>query len=657
MTPDREIAVTPSVAADRPGGRSADVPGDGRPVIGRQALRYGVALVLLVTAASLLISAQGWKSRMLAFDLLPYMYGTHELLESGALPQHGDTGSYGSYKPPGTAWLMLPGAVLLGDPRAVAYVGTGILHFATLLGILLLAGRCFGLWPACLAVVLYGLSKHGIFLAGSLWPNGRPDFYVWLVLFTMLWALRRDGRYLAAALGVWGLGMYVDMALAPALFILPVVWLLYRPPVRPAPVLIAGLLLLTVWSPYLRLEATRGFADVKSMLFLRYILPSQPRQSWCDPSLTLSTWRQPIASAAASGTDRGPADAGGPVGLATRLGMLKEKVLSNFSHAVLVPGADVVLLVLVLGTMILSAGPDGPIPEAPAGESRLLRRKRLARVGMTLMVAAMLLQGIVSGFVPGAALLPASGVLRKLPQVLFLVGLSLSGIPWLLRATQRVLRRRGIELHPNMPMRLLVISLGVPWSMLVILAEPGKPERFWWVWPIQVIFLAAAVAYVLPRLPVPRPLVGAAQLLLAAGLLINSTLVGRFGSWRADGWAGRDPEEVRVVDYVAQQVRADGKSEAAVGYQLFIYPFMAEYHVTNPIYRAGAELELMLRYRHDIANTDRCAEGISPTDEYRIVQRRPTQGLEAPRHYFDVPMDKGFRLLRRFGLYDVFKRG
>jgi hypothetical protein len=84
---------------------------------------------------------------------------------------------------------------------------------------------------------------------------------------------------------------------------------------------------------------------------------------------------------------------------------------------------------------------------------------------------------------------------------------------------------------------------------------------------------------------------------------------------------------------------------------------MAEYHVTNPIYRAGAELELMLRYRHGIVNTDRCAEGIAPTDEYRIVQRRPTQGLEAPRHYFDVPMDKGFRLLRRFGLYDVFKRG
>jgi hypothetical protein len=625
--------------------------------IRRRPFRYAVALVVLVTAMSMLVTAQGWKSRMLAFDLLPYMYATHEFLDSGTLPQHGDTGSYGSYKPPGTAWLMMPGTVLFGDPRAVAYVGTGLLHFATLLGILLLGWRCFGPWPACLAVILYGLSKHGLFLAGSLWPNGRPDFYVWIVLFTGLWAMRRQARYLGAALAVWGLGMHVDMAIAPALFILPVVWFLYRPPVRPIPVLIAGLFLLVVWTPYLKLEATRGFADVKSMLFLRYILPSQPRQSWCDPRLTLATWAPVESAAAASGTDGSPGGAASSAGLSTRLGMLDEKVLSNFTHAVRVPGVNVLLLVLVLGAMLLCAGPDTAAAGPPGGESRPLRRGRSAPIGVMLMAAALALQAVVSGLLPGAALLPASGVVRKLPQVLFLVGLSLSAIPWLIDTTQRTLGRRGIDLRPSMPMRLLAISLAVPWSILVILAEPGKPERFWWLWPIQVVFLAAAVAYLLPRFPVPRPLVVAAQLLLAAVLLINSLLVGRLGSWRANGWSGRDPEEVRVVDYVAQQVLAAGKSEAAVGYQLFLYPFMAEYHVTNPIYRAGAELELMLRYRHGIVNTDRCAEGIAPADEYRIVQRRPKRGPDEPRHYFVAPMDQRFRLLRRFELYDVFKRG
>jgi hypothetical protein len=65
----------------------------------------------------------------------------------------------------------------------------------------------------------------------------------------------------------------------------------------------------------------------------------------------------------------------------------------------------------------------------------------------------------------------------------------------------------------------------------------------------------------------------------------------------------------------------------------------------------------MLRYRHGIVNTDRCAEGIAPADEYRIVQRRPKRGPDEPRHYFVAPMDQRFRLLRRFELYDVFKRG
>jgi hypothetical protein len=51
---------------------------------------------------------------------------------------------------------MVPGVLLLGDPRVSDYVGTGLLHFATLLGMFLLGSRCFGVKAACLAVLLYG---------------------------------------------------------------------------------------------------------------------------------------------------------------------------------------------------------------------------------------------------------------------------------------------------------------------------------------------------------------------------------------------------------------------------------------------------------------------------------------------------------------------
>lgn len=659
MIPHRRLGEADSAAADeRTLPRSGTAPDQALALDRRPPLRYGFALVLLVTVVSLLISAQGWRARIPAFDLLTYFYATHEFLESGTLPQHGDTGSYGSYKPPGTAWLLLPGMATLRDPRVFAYVGTGLLHFATLLGIFVLAWRCFGTWPASLAVVLYGLSKHGLFLAGSLWPNGRPDFYVWLVLFTTLWAVRRDARYLGAGLAVWGIGMHVDMAIAPALFILPVVWLSYRPPVRPLPLLIAGLVTLTVWSPYLSFEAKRGFVDMRAQLFLRYMLPDHFRQSWCDSSLTLRTLRDPAApkdagSAVAPESPRPPAS---PPALSQRFGMLKDKILFNFSHAVPIPGVNLVLLMMVLGTALICVVPD-PGREGVRAAEPPPDLRRWAPVAVLLVGVSLFFYAVLVGLLPGATLLPASGVARKLPQALLLLGVGLLAAPRVIAATRWTLRRLRVEFHPTLPMRLLVISLLVPWLVLVIVAEPGKPERFWWVWPIQVILLAASVAYLLPKFPVPRPIIPAAQLVLALLVVLNPTLLGRVKSWRADGWAGKDAEEVQVMEYVAGHIRGDGKSEAAIGYQLFIYPFMAEYHITNPVYKVGGELELLLRYQYGIRNLDQCAEGVSPQDEYRIVQRHPKNGPEEPQSYFAVPLVKEFRLLRRFNLYDVFKRG
>jgi len=622
-----------------------------------RARRYGIAVVLLVASASLVISAQGWKSRMPAFDLLTYMYSARALLDSGTIPQHGDTGSYGSYKPPGTAWLMLPGTALFGDPRAVAYAGTAVLHLLTLSGMLLLGWRCFGAWPACLAVLLYGLSTHGLFLAGSLWPNGRPESFVWFVVFAMGWALRRDARYLAAAAAVWGLGMYVDMAIAPALLVLPAIWLAYRPPVRPAPLLAVGGLLLVVWSPYLRLESSRGFTDMKSMLFLHYMLPEHFRQSWCDPSLKLTTWRELEASAGRtqglSGTVE-PEVPAGPPDLRARFQMFTDKLRSNFSNAVFIPGVDVVLLLLVAGAIMMCSLPRAPAVPGPPDQSRSASHRRTV-VSALLIGAGLALYPIVLGWLPQAFTLPGSAVLRKLPQTLVLVGLLLGAAPPMLAATQRRLHRLGVAVEPTMPMRLLMISLVVPWLILVIVAEPGKPERFWWVWPLQAILLAGAVAYFLPKFPFSRVVVWLAQAALVAVITLNPFLSGRLESWRRDGWAGRDPDEVRVVDVVAEQVRREGRASAAIGYQLYLYPFMAEYNITNPVYRTGAELEIMLRYRHGIDNTDRCAEGISPRDQYRIVQRHPKSHPDEPQHTFAVPLDERFRLLRRVGLYDVYK--
>src|SRR5262245_22979830 len=182
---------------------------------------------------------------------------------------------------------------LFDDPRLSRYVGAGFLHLATLIGILLLARQCFGARTAYLAVVLYGLSGLGLFFAGSLWPIGHPSFYVWMAYFAILWVTRRDGKYLAAAMATWTVGMYVDMAITPAVLILPALWLIYRPPLFSKLHLIAAAVTLALWYPYLQFEMERGLADLKSLFRLRYIGPANYKEAWCDPNLTLEYLTSP----------------------------------------------------------------------------------------------------------------------------------------------------------------------------------------------------------------------------------------------------------------------------------------------------------------------------------------------------------------------------
>jgi hypothetical protein len=78
--------------------------------------------------------------------------------------------------------------------------------------------------------------------------------------------------------------------------------------------------------------------------------------------------------------------------------------------------------------------------------------------------------------------------------------------------------------------------------------------------------------------------------------------------------------------------------------------------VIDPRHKVGAELDLIFKHQHDIANTTRCAEGVSPDDEYRIVQTRAEGFWAASRHQFDASLGDGFQLVKRFDVYGVFRR-
>jgi hypothetical protein len=137
--------------------------------------------------------------------------------------------------------------------------------------------------------------------------------------------------------------------------------------------------------------------------------------------------------------------------------------------------------------------------------------------------------------------------------------------------------------------------------------------------------------------------------------LWNPLLISRVDSWRADGWSGRDATEARVVDYIAADIHKEGRDRASIGYQLFIYPFMVDYHSLSSYYRVGSDFDVLFKYQHGIENTDSCAEGVAPGDDYRIVQTHPTEESGAPINYFKVPRENRFKLVREIGQYRIFK--
>lgn len=627
----------------------------------RRKLSFAVAAVLLIAAISIALTMQGWRSRVIAFDLLTYVYGIRNFLENGTLLQHGDTGSYGSYKPPGTAWLMLPSTLLFSDTRLSEYVGTALLHISTLLALFFLARRFFGLWTGVLAAMLYGFSEHGVFLAGSLWPNGRPDFYIWIVFFTILWALRRDGRYLAAALGVWGLGMLVDMGITPVFFILPVVWLIYRPPIRVAPLLLVAAVVLVAWSPYLVFEAPRRFVDIRSQLLQKHIFPKNYQKAWCDPGRTMLSLdnNEGQAQSTSLAVENSP---GSPGWFLNPGAVALEKALYNFASVAPIPGTPFVLLLLTLGSLAVLS-----VPGAPPLPGERVRRPRFQIDRVTFAGLGMILLGLLLSGTSLRLFLSASHPLVaspdpnviKLQKVLLTTGLLVIFLPWFLTLLDDGLARLGVHVQSEEQVektRLLVLCLLVPWFILMLLAEPGKPERFMWLFPMQALFLAALAAHLLPRFSVPRGVVGAVQLGLILLIGGNYFLLSRVEAWMQSGWAGPDAEKIQVVDAVARQVQAEGKDQASIGYRTFIYPFMAQYHITNPIYKVGAEFDMIFYYRHGITNLNQCAEGLAPGDEYLIVQTVPEPAEWAPRHYFEFDPESQFHLVEEFDSFQVWKK-
>ena len=112
---------------------------------------------------------------------------------------------------------------------------------------------------------------------------------------------------------------------------------------------------------------------------------------------------------------------------------------------------------------------------------------------------------------------------------------------------------------------VLAVSIAVPWALLFLVSDGER--RYWWIWPLQVTVLAAAVTYVPTRLGVTRWVVRLASIGLMIVVMANTVLLSRLNDWLQHGWSGRDAVEVEATDRLAERIKGSGSNRAFIGYE------------------------------------------------------------------------------------------
>jgi Dolichyl-phosphate-mannose-protein mannosyltransferase len=613
------------------------------------------ACVLLLAGLGAVLTLQGWKSRIPRFDMVMSIEATQDLIDRGAFPDNGILTSFGSFTPPGVTWLLLPGLVVFQDPRLFEYVGSVGLFVGTLCGIFFLARRYFGFRSALLAVALYSCSELGLLAGSTLFLTYTTRcFYVWMIYCVGRWVDEDNPRFLAGAILVWAAGMYVFMEMAPAILVVPAIWLSNRPSVRLAPLAIAAVLAGALWYPYLRFEAGRDFVDLRSQVLRESIRPIDFSTPWCDPALVPATWLKDVTLTQALRVSQSEESraAGARRWASERTGIVVENALTNFTGPIF-PGADVTLFALTL--IGLAASLLASKERVDSGHEKTLWRRRTTWLARFLAILGIVLNEIVlTRFVAADGNLTASSIVAiRLVEASLLASAVLSfayrdAIAELIVTVQRALAA------PAANTRVLAIGLAVPWVALFLVADDER--RFWWIWPLQTIALAAAVAYLPMRLKLLPRVAWVGSVVVVLMVAANPLLASRADDWLRHGWSGEDADEIQVVDAAAALVRSSGEQDqASIGYEVNVRRFVATDHIIDPRYKVGADFDMLFKYRHGISNVNRCAEGVQPDDAYRIVQVATGDNIGRTDR-IESRRNGPFEMTGQFGAYQVLRR-
>jgi hypothetical protein len=508
----------------------------------------------LAVALSFFFGAMSLTGR---YDLTPNMdlcadtMNAWRLVHEGAVPLPGSVSSLYALNTPGIAYGLAPGLVVFPHhPVAAERFGAALLFAGCLVGLCLWLRSRLGENAAALAVLLFAVGQSGAFFAMSLWPRAHPFFYIWFLYFLTLWIERRDGRFLAAALVVYVAGLYWFMEIAPALFVVPVLWALYRTPLRIRHLVVAALAGLVIWSPYLWFETGRNFADLRSLATQR---PLHEGRAVSDLVASpgnhfVNAWDVPALRAAA---------AKNPTPVAT-------PVVSQPAEVAMKPAAT-------------GLRQSGPFANFGGTQSAAFWTWHVALMAAALAFAVAKMK------------------------------------PW------RLFRKAVPSVAPAPVWGVLVVGVLVPLVLMVALV-PGErlgfsDRRFWWLWSAEAATMGAALGSFVFR---GRRWGVCAGALAVATLAMNPWFFiltgGAFSRWPGNGH-GPDGQAIAAL---AKLVKAEGRSEAAIGYDVNQPDWMPATRRADGAGKCAMNWDVALWIGSGIRNLDTTAEGLSPQDEFRV---------------------------------------
>ncbi len=555
--------------------------------------RTEIISIIILSLIGTIIGLQGWQSRTHGMDLSPCLHSAAQFWEKGTIPKQGMLNSFASYNPPGTNLLYIPGVLFFDDPILFDYPVCTFFYIGINLGIFLLVRSVFGKGTAYFAVILFAFSSFGIESSTSLWSRYQmPFFYVWIVYCLFLWIRHNNGWFLTAAIVFLGFGAYTFLEILPVLFLFPLFYWMYKRPFSWIHLFTGTVIVILIWNPYLLFDSQRGFQNLRSQFFRQSVLPTDYKDAWCNPDLTVYDWNE---------------------GQLTKSNRLFKNL--DYQERIEKEGNIITTglahIVTVFRGMNFNFGFLAPIPI------------------LILLLYFTLLASCIFMLIPHLH--------RSLPISFF------NDFPQNFS--------HSIRQPFEFPLLFIFFSFFVPLIVLGIIAEVGRVDRFAFLWPFQCILIAAFVMNMIPSFNIKLVYSLAIRNLLIILTLCNTVVLGRADSWMHHGWSGERSPKREVVDLIAQEIQNHDIQEPAIGYQIFFMPYIPAFHIRDEHYKVGRDIDNLFHFLYTIENHSQCAEGFSDTDHFRILQKEPIDYHQAT---YNKPAPSNYSTLKMIDVYEIY---